>query len=222
MTTMNAIKAGRAGHCAVAIDNRMSVLVFGGQSIDKESMDYRGDNVYHDDLFWLRTEWDLKRRAIKANRMNWWGPLKFAGPKASARSDHTCDKVTLGRGAGATRAVIIFGGYNGGGRCCGYFNDLHAIINVEQNPSELIRLRAWLRKVQWDDLSLYARRYKNVTAPKADGNWSIPDYDNNKTRVVENDKHAMEKLFLTCKDKGVDACRMLFNKRLPPPWEDHA
>eukprot|EP00947_MAST-08B_sp_MAST-8B-sp1_P000562 g562.t1 len=216
--TLSAMRAGRAGHCAAPVDSRLGVMIIGGLSLTQEMAQYDGDTVYHDDVFWMSTEWDQNKRRIKASRMQWWGPLKFPGPKLSARAHLSCDKVSLGRGAASVGAILTFGGYNGKGRCCGYFNDLHALINVERKRADINRIMEWMRKLQLDDLTFMTRARQNHTGPAES---PYMDYDVNKKKIDLLDKKEVKRLFDQCKNKGQRACKMMFNKDLPPPWSDH-
>ena len=216
--TLSAMRAGRAGHCAAPVDSRLGVMIIGGLSLTQEMAQYDGDTVYHDDVFWMSTEWDQNKRRIKASRMQWWGPLKFPGPKLSARAHLSCDKVSLGRGAASVGAILTFGGYNGQGRCCGYFNDLHALINVERKRADINRIMEWMRKLQLDDLTFMTRARQNHTGPAES---PYMDYDVNKKKIDLLDKKEVKRLFDQCKNKGQRTCKMMFNKDLPPPWSDH-
>ena len=159
--TMTALKAGRAGHCAVAVDKGKGMVVFGGMSIDQGKLEYDGDTVYHNDVFWLTAPWNQRKQQFSAKGISWWGPLKFPGKAPSPRSDMGCGGGSLvPLGPVGIKAIVVFGGYNGKGRCCGYFNDLHAIINVERDLADEAHIRGWMRRRNLIDWRLFGRKSK--------------------------------------------------------------
>ena len=143
------------GHTAVPVDRGHAVLVFGGKSRDKSLNDYSGDDLYFNDLWWFRANWDTKLSRFLPTGMLWL-PVNIPGPKPSPRSEHSANIASFG--ATGSSAMIIFGGYDGTGPL-GYKNDMYGVINIEQDQQELDIITSEIR----DTVNTKTERASNIS-----------------------------------------------------------